>query len=289
MGDYIQAVHNSTHGPPRRAKRKMVVNRVSEAVGSTSRVHQKSATRTLEGYHRISEAAGRGAGRLAAPNAHEVYHEFLPGPSVQQELVVTTAQGELPWIEGSEEEATLNHINSVVPQQDIVNSANDGERANVEGGRLQIPKRLSARQMGLLEATPDDWARGTVRALKCRLCPRAAFNGWEGYRRHCDVNEAHPVKLSFCNFCGDFFARTDALARHRTSRPDECREAKKDEAKAKRMATEQLHKEFEGQLVCYLETNKAIGEPFSQRVKAMFPKSSKRGSRQQNRLNRRRA
>jgi hypothetical protein len=66
-----------------------------EAAGPTSRARQKSATRTLAISHDKFEAAGRGAGRLVSPDAHEVYHEFLPGPSVQQGLV-TTAQGELP-------------------------------------------------------------------------------------------------------------------------------------------------------------------------------------------------
>jgi hypothetical protein len=285
MGDHVQD-GNSTYGPPKRAKRKTAVNRVLEAVGSTNRAHQKSATKTLVVKHGKSEAAGRGAGRLAAPNAHEVYHEFLPGPSVQQELVVTTAQGELPWIEGSVEGATRNHTSSIVQQQEVVNGAHDGEREDVKGRPIYlIPRRLSQRQMGLLKATPDELARGAVGKLKCRLCPDAGFKDWEEYRRHCNVMEAHPLKLSFCNFCGDFFARTDALARHREHRPKECRDAKEEEAQAKRAVTEQMHEEFEEQLKCYLETNKAIGEPFSQRVKARFTKSSKRGSRQQNRLN----
>jgi hypothetical protein len=48
--------------------------------------------------------------------------------------------------------------------------------------------------------------------------------------------------------------------------------------------TEQAHKDFEEVLERFLETNEEIGEPFAQRVKAMFPNSVKRGSREQNRL-----
>jgi len=280
MGDYVQAVHDSSiHGPPKRAKRKMA-NGVSEAAGSTSRARQKSATRTPVEVYGKSEAAGRGAGKLAAPKAHEVYHKFLPGPSVQQELVVTTAQGELPWIEGSAEEATWHHSSSVVRQQGVVNGANDGERGDVEARNFQIPRRLSQRQIGLLEATPDDLARGTVRELKCRLCPDIGLKNWEDYRRHCDFKEAHPLKLTFCSYCGDFFARTDSLARHRKNRPAECLGVTPEEARAKQTATVQVLEEFEGLLKRYLETNEEIGDPFAQRIKAMFPESSKRGSRE---------
>jgi hypothetical protein len=283
-GDYVQMTqHNSTRGPPKRAKRKMLVNRVLEAAGSTSRTNQKPVTMTLTEKHGKFEAAGRGAGMLAAPNAHEVYHEFLPGPSVQQELVVTTAQGELPWIEGSAEEATLNHSSSVVQQQGVVNDANDGEREEVEARNFKIPRRLSQRQIGLLEATPADLARGTVHVLKCRLCPDTGLGSWEDYRRHCDLAEAHPLKLTFCNYCGDFFARTDSLgrhlARHRRNRTAESQGAMSDEVRAKQMATAQVHEEFEALLKRYLETNEEIGDPFAQRIKAMFPNSSKKGNR----------
>ena len=282
MGDYVRD-NNGTYGPPKRAKRKVVENGVLEAVGSTSRALQKSATRTLDEIYGKSEAAGRGAGRLAAPNAHEVYHQFQPGPSVQKELVGITAPGELPWIEGSVEEATRNHSSSVVRQRGVVNGANDGEREVVEARNFQIPRRLSQRQIGLLEATPDELARGTVRELKCRLCPDIGLKSWEDYRRHCDFKEAHPLKLTFCSYCGDFFARTDSLARHRRNRPAECQgftSEWSDEVLAKQTATVQVHEEFKELLKRYLETNEEIGDLFAQRIKAMFPKSSKKGSRQ---------
>ena len=70
---------NRACGPTRRAKRKMKRNRVLEAAGSIRRARQKPADRTPTGISDISEATGRGAGMLAAPIAHEVYHQFLPG------------------------------------------------------------------------------------------------------------------------------------------------------------------------------------------------------------------
>jgi len=84
----------------------MAVSGVLGAAGSTSRAHHKSATRTPAVINSKSEEVGRGAGKLAAPNAHEVYHQILPGPSVQGETTGTTAEEELAWVEGSEEGAT---------------------------------------------------------------------------------------------------------------------------------------------------------------------------------------
>jgi hypothetical protein len=274
---------NSIGGPPKRVKRKERTNRVLEAGGPISRAHQMPMTRTLVDIKSKSEVAGRGAGKLAVPNAHEVYSQSLPGPSVQQELVVTTAQGELPWIEGSTEEVSWNHTDSIMWQQEAVNGANE-ESEDEERRYFRIPRRLSQRQKRLLEATPDDLAHGTVRELKCRLCPEAVFGNWEDYRRHCKYTEAHPIELSFCDFCGDFFAREDSLKRHRRNRPATCKKATPNEAQAKRTATEQAHKEFEEVLERFLETNEEIGEPFAQRVKAMYQDSVKRGSGQQNRL-----
>ena len=69
---------NSACGPTR-AKGKIKRNGVLEAAGSTRRARQKPADRTPTEIRDISEATERGARMLAAPIAHEVYHQFLPG------------------------------------------------------------------------------------------------------------------------------------------------------------------------------------------------------------------
>jgi hypothetical protein len=183
---------NSIDGLRKKVKGKEKTNRVLEAGGTISRAHQMSTTRTLVEIKSKSEAVGRGAGQLMAQNAHELYSQFLPGPSVQQELVVTAAQGELPWMEGSAEEVAWDYTDSNKWQQEAVNGANDEES---EDEQFEIPGGLSQRQMGLLEATPDDLARRKVRELKCRLCPGAGFGNWEDYKRHCKFMEAHPITL----------------------------------------------------------------------------------------------
>ena len=79
-----------------------------------------------------------------------------------------TAQGPLPWIEGREQEA--RHTTSAISG---------------------FPKGLNERHRGpaLLKATTR---RPTAR--HGRTLPRSAphFGNWEGFKRHCDLTEAHP-------------------------------------------------------------------------------------------------
>jgi hypothetical protein len=275
------------HGNPRprplkKVKGKLVNRGVLEAAGSTSRVPPKSATETPEEISNIFEAVGRGAGMLAAPNVHEVYHQFLPGPSVQ-ELAGTTAPGEPSRIEGSEVGATQHYASGVVHPQVLDSSARVGEREDQERGRFRIPKRLSQRHKSLLVATSEDLARGTVQELKCRLCPGTGISNWGDFKRHCDTMEAHPLKISFCKYCGDFFARSDALKRHQKRRPATCHGVSLAEAQAKRTTTKQAHDAFLGELES-LGTSGGAWTPFSQRITEMLTNSAKRGSRQQSRI-----
>ena len=147
-----------------------------------------------------------------------------------------------------------------------------------------IPKGLDKRHRCLLAATSAELARGVIPAVKCQLCPDADFSNWEDFKRHCDYMEAHPLNISFCNSCGDFFARPDSLRRHCRNRPPECLVVSREEAEAKRRETERVHEEFKVKLEHRLRTGEQIWEPFAQVIKEMFPKSSKRGSRQQSRL-----
>jgi hypothetical protein len=279
--DGIHAVDDSYGcGPRKRVKAKMAANEVLEAAGSSSRARHKSSTKTPVPINSKFEAAERGAGRLAAINAQEVYYQSLPGPSVWTELVGTTVQGQLPWVEEREEE-TQHFASSVVQQQAHSRSARDGGRVY-----FRIPMRLGGRHRSLLDATSDDLARGSVRELKCRLCPGAGFSHWEGFKRHCEHGEAHPQEIWFCQHCGDFFARKDSLKRHQERRPSECYNVTPAEAEAKHTVVKKVHDAFEGQLEKYLRTNEGTWTPFSQMIKELFPNAStsKRGSRQQCRI-----
>jgi hypothetical protein len=237
------------------------------------------ATRSLTRIGWNSEAAGSGAGMLAAPNAHEVSPQLLPGSCAQEVLVWANVQRQLSWIEESEGEAIQHYASNVLQQKVLSRNAKNEER-----GHFKIPKRLSQRHRGLLGATSEDLARGTVRELKCQLCPSAGFSNWEDFRRHCNFMEAHPLKILFCRHCGDFFARSDSLERHQKNRPPECHDVTPAEAEVKRMETKRVHEAFKKRLEQCLETDERIGTPFAQIIKAMYPNSSKRGSRQQCRV-----
>ena len=274
----------NTCGPTRRVKQKMRKTGVLEAAGSTSRARQKPAGKTPVRIHGKSEAAGRGAGMLAAPIAHEVYHQFLPGPSVQGASVGTSAQGQLPWIEGSEGCGTFDCTGHAVGQLDVDNTAEDGEGETAKKGGFRLPKDLDERNQRLLVATPEERARGIVRMLKCIVCPKSGFGNWENFIRHCERTEAHPTDLEFCRYCGDFFSRPEARDRHEEKRPKQCFNVSAERAEEKRLVTLREHEGYKIELEAFLTFGVKMGELFCHRIKRLFPDSSKRGSRQQNRL-----
>jgi hypothetical protein len=220
---------------------------------------------------------------LAAPIAHEVYHQFLPGPSVQKGWMGTTAQGQLAWIEGSEGCVALNFTGDTVGQQDVVNATGDGEEDDAEEG-FRIPEKLTDRQRMLLKATPDERARGVVRVLKCVICPKSGFSKWDSFTRHCDQTEAHPEAVPFCRFCGDFFGRPDARDRHEDKETKGCRSVSQAKAEEKRRVTSQLFEEHQREVDAYLRFGGKAVEAFAQKIMRLYPDSSKRGSRSQNRL-----
>lgn len=272
--------------PYKRGKGRVVTELgVSEAGGSTNRTHQKPATGTLVDFHGKSKAVRRGAERLAPPNAQGVYHGFLQGPSLLQESMGTIAQERQPWVEGSAEAAMWHRADGAMQEQQEIYGVNDGEFVAAEDRHLfYFTRRLSNRHSALLVATPADWARGAVPALKCRLCPSAGFSNWDDFKRHCDAMEAHPLEISFCDRCGDFFARRDSLERHCKNRPPRCLDVSPDQAEVKRRETARVHREFQERLEECLRSGGDIGLPFAQIVKKMYPTSTKRLSRQQNRL-----
>jgi hypothetical protein len=206
-------------GDPTNSNRKKRMREIGvlDAAGPSSRARHKPAARTPSRFNNPSKTAGRGVGMLAAPTAHEVDHQSLPGPSVQQELVWPTAPETSTWVEGSAEGEAYHHNSLGVPKQEVV-----VEHEQTGGGLFKIPRRLKERHRALLETTEVGWKRGAVDALKCRLCPGADFSDLDDFKHHCDTAEAHPAKISFCDRCGDFFARGDALIRHKKKPPTEC-------------------------------------------------------------------
>ena len=272
-------VHDShQQRPHKKGKDKMAVSGVLEAVGATNKARIKPATRTRALKNGKSKTVGHGAGKLVTTTAQGVYHPSLPGPSAQQVLVGTTSRGQLTWVEESADGGLSHHHSSVVQEAEIPSTEHEGDNE-----LFRIPRRLDAPHRALLVATPADWQRKAVDELKCRLCPGTDFSNWEDYKRHCDTSEAHPVKISYCDHCGDFFARSDALKRHCSKRPPECISVTAEVAEVKRTETARVFEEFKEELDRCLTTDEEVSTSFSRTIKDMFPDSSKKGSREQSR------
>ena len=197
---------------------------------------------------------------LMIPSIQGGCDQLLQGPNVQQESMTHAQEEEKVY---NEEEGTLGMA---------------------EINPFYIPKRLNAKYRPFLEAMPEDFTQGTLLVIKCKLCPGADFSTWDDFVRHCKTTEAHPLKIVFCNRCGDFFARCDSLRRHAKNPPSECLGVASHEAEDKRNETRRRHEEFKKNLGHYLETTEGMWTPFSQIIKEKYPDSSKRGSRQQSRL-----
>ena len=210
---------------------------------------------------------GRGAERLATPNAQGVHHRPLQGPSFQQGWVGQTVDGELFWVEGSVEEEP-------VQQQQQEQQQRQQEEAVKY---LKFPKTFKMGCEALLEATQADRERGSVREIKCRRCPDTMFKSWDDYTRHCDMSEEHPLSIDFCDFCGDFFARSDLLKWYHKHPPAECFSITRSKADEKRRETQRIHDEFVARLREFLRTGEEYVEvPFSQIIKEKYPESSKK-------------
>ena len=73
-----------------------------------------------------------------------------------------------------------------------------------------------------------------VEEFKCRLFPRTNLKTRQDFKRHCNTAEVHPLEISFCDDCGEFFTRKDLLLRHQSNPPPECKSAMQEDAKKKR-------------------------------------------------------
>ena len=261
--------------PPQKRARGGATNGILDAAWSTARTSHKPVARTPKSdFDGKPKEAGRGAERLATPNVPGIYHQSLLGPSFQQGRVEQASREQLIWVEGREEEEAMHHIRSTVQQQQQQEQEVEEEEESV--ARFKISRKLKPAHRELLVATEVDLARGVVQDIKCRICPNTPFKTWEDYKRHCDTAEVHPLELSFCDLCGDFFARKDALVRHRKHPPAECKKVTPEEAAAKRRETKKAHVEFVGHLRECLKTGEDIGKGFTQIIKEKYPESSKK-------------
>ncbi|KAI9444031.1 hypothetical protein H4582DRAFT_2071627 [Lactarius indigo] len=246
---------------------------ILEVEGPSSKDQHKSATRDpKKGINHISKAMRRGARVHAATSAQGLYDRFLPGPSVQQELAEAITQ-ELTWVEECVQGEEPRRMEGTGQQQDHV--VRNGAWMEEGGLLFPIPKSLRERYSKLLIATGADLERGAVNELRCRLCPRARFSAWEGFKRHCDTIRVHPWDIYICDHCGDYFGRSDSFMRHRRRRPQVCQKAVSERAEAKGRDIKRLHEDFKARMVRCLDDGGNIGVPFFAMVKAKYLSASK--------------
>ena len=171
------------------------------------------------------------------------------------------ADGKPTRVEGSVDEEGVHHVDSTVQQ---------------EARRLITIPKLRLDHRTLLLASEADFARGAVEAIKCRLCPKAKHKNFDAFKRHCNSEERHPLKIEYCLHCGDFFARSDALKRHYREPPPSCPKATETECKEKTRVTEEMHDNFVVEMLVALLVGESFEGNFSQIVKERFPGSCKK-------------
>jgi hypothetical protein len=202
-----------------------------------------------------SKAVGYRADMLTTQSAHGSGDQHLHVSSVQQEPTAMTTWEKLPLGEGSMQRATSGQSDSMVRR--------DGAEVELKATKNDLfyfPKRLKEYYKLFLDATSEDFERGTLPMLKCKLCHGANFNTWDHFTRHCKSAESQPLKLLFCDRCGNFFARGDSLGRHSDNWAAECRDVSQHEAEAKRNETIEIHREFLINTKAYLETSQGTCE-----------------------------
>ena len=244
--------------PEKRARGDGISNEIPKAAQSTARTRHKPVAKRIPetSFNGKPKEAGRGAERLASPNTQGIYHQPLLGP-LQQGRVERAAYGTPIRVVGREDEKVVRR-NSTMKRQ----------------GQQEEANKFESMHEALQE---DTKTTSGVKEFKCRLCPETHLKTGQDFKRHCNTAEAHPLEISFCNKCGDFFARKDSLLRHENNPPPECKNATEEEGKKKREETELLHDDFLRGLEECLKTKTCEGfVPFSQIIKARYPESAKK-------------
>ena len=261
-----QGVGAPISNPPQKRSRGNHTEGILNASRSVDRTRHKPVARIpIQSINTEPKEPGRGAGRLATPNAQGVHHRPLQGPSFQQGWGRQTVDGELIWVEGRVEGEPVQQQEQRQRQQEEVDK------------NFEFPKKFKMGCQALLTATQADRERGSVCEIKCRRCPGTKFKSWDDYTRHCYTSEKHPLTIDFCDFCGDYFARTDSLKRHREHPPMECLSVTRSKADEKRRETQRIHDEFVARLREFLRTGEEYaGVPFSRVIKEKYPESSKK-------------
>ncbi|KAI9441859.1 hypothetical protein H4582DRAFT_1935452 [Lactarius indigo] len=196
---------------------------------------------------------------------------LLRGANTTQKTVGPPEQEQFEG--GAQLETQHNSSSTVLQQIDPQTSR------SVEGQKnfYAIPIKLTRRQRLMLRTTEDEEERKAVRVIKCKLCPDVELNSWPCFRRHCNMSEDHPIKLTFCSRCGDHFARQDSKKRHEEKKyQEECHMTPSHEANRKKETIVQLLKDFNVELERRLSNGEEPGRRFPVIAQKNVPTTSKK-------------
>ena len=256
---------------------------VLAAAQSRGRGSRNAANKTPRGNNRIPKAEGCTVEKPATPSAQGMSNHPSLGSGFQQGWTAGSVQEGVPRIPGVVEGGSWQLNDSVAQHgEGIYDTENDQLGDPGQDSLFQIPKDINNWRRALLMATEDDWKRGTVPQLACRVCPNSVFKNWTVFNKHADTAEAHPSpsEVRYCDRCGDPFGRGDAFARHCKEPPRECVNISPEKAQEKRAVTEREHKAFVERVERCQETGEDIGKTFAEIIKEKYPDSCKKRIRQ---------
>lgn len=124
-------------------------------------------------------------------------------------------------------------------------------------GLYAIPDNLTPRQRMMLRITEDEARHGAVHTIKCRFCPDVALG-------------------SFCDQCGDHFARPDSKNRHASENRVDCRKTLPDDAKWKKREIKWNFDIFNARFEHCLRTGEELGKRFAEIAHESVPSTSKK-------------
>jgi hypothetical protein len=213
---------DDSHGVKLREKGKAMVDNTTGVLEARGSIHP--AGRAPTGINNTSKTDEHGADMHMTPTVtvQGGCDQLLQVPGIQHVWKTTTITQEgSASVEGSTWGITWGQNDHMMQQEAEVCSAANDESRPARNDSLRIPKR----QKGgynlyepFLEATSEDFERGTPDKLRCKFCPRAKFGSWDHFTRHCKSSKRHPLRIHVCNHCGRPFTRKDSLNRHLKTR-----------------------------------------------------------------------
>ncbi|KAN0135078.1 hypothetical protein V8E53_006969 [Lactarius tabidus] len=265
-----RARESSSSGSSRKRGRPSTSRVLEQAEGSSKRIHHTSATRAQQPNEEYIDDSMMRSSQAHITTIQGLYPHSLLGPSSPQEMVGFLDQEQF---EGGASLEMQHESLSMAAQQ---SEPQLGGSTEGQDGRHPIPSNLTYRELMMLRITEDEARHGAVHAINCKFCLDVALGSWQSYQRHCNAAEDHPAELTFCDQCGDHFARPDSKNRHVANENKDCLGIKAVDAKRKKKTTKCHFDEFNARLEHCLRTGEELGRRFTEIVPRNVASTSKK-------------